>query len=180
MERLRCYCGTFSHLVAKLQWPQNTHFITQGWEDTSLPCSVLQWGICQSFSQRSFTLQVQIMHSKSVFALSILVDSRAASNFIDHDVVKRLNLSTQVLQCPLTVTTVYGGPIGIGFVTHCTAPIPLQVSALHNGSISLLVMGTKCPIILRFPFHDHQISWHNKEIPSDQNIVQNIRIRSEY
>lgn len=57
----------------------------------------------------------------------------------------------QLLQYLLMIHAVDGGPTVTSIATHCTAPLPLQISTLHHEFISPLVTVTKHLIILGFP-----------------------------
>ncbi|XP_053499534.1 uncharacterized protein LOC128619394 [Ictalurus furcatus] len=86
-----------------------------------------------------------------------LIDSGAAENFIDEQTARTLCLPIQALS-----------PIGGGVISHCTAPITMQASALHYETIALYVtVSTRHPIILGLPWlerHDPQISWAAKQV----------------
>lgn len=82
------------------------------------------------------------------------------------DTIMKLNIPTQSLQHHLKINAIDGGPIGNGTITVCANALLLQVSAVHQESISFPIT-TKHPIILGFHWmhlHDPEISWLNKEI----------------
>lgn len=82
--------------------------------------------------------------------------------------MSKLNIPTQLLPHSLHIHAIEGGSIRSGTITHCTQPLLLQVSVLHQECISFLVTITaKHQMILWFPWmqlHDSHISWADKEI----------------
>lgn len=90
-----------------------------------------------------------------------------AGNFIYRSLAKKLQLPLQPLQHPLKVQALNGGPIGRGSVNHCTEPITVSVSAMHQWNICLLMnVTTMFPMVLSFPWmqiHVPQISWKERE-----------------
>lgn len=65
---------------------------------------------------QSFTLNVQIKHSKNIFILPALIDPGADANIIDHDTATKLKLPMQPLQHPPKISSIDGGPIGTGTI----------------------------------------------------------------
>lgn len=103
-----------------------------------------------------------------LFAFTAIIDSGAAENFIDQETVTQLNIPMEPLPKPRKIQAIDGGPIGGGFITHRTLPLLLQVGALHQEYISLLItQSPKHPLILGFPWmeiHNPQLSWSDKQL----------------
>lgn len=86
------------------------------------PPHVPPWWVPLTVCQ-SFMLNVQIQHSDHLAVFSVLIDSRAPGNFIDHDTTTKLNIPTQPLQHPLRICANDGGPIGNGTFMLCIKPL---------------------------------------------------------
>lgn len=112
----------------------------------------------QFLSHQSFTLKVQIKHSS---VHSMLIDSRVAGNFMDHNTVMKLNITMQPLQHPLKICAIDGGPIEDRPAILCIKHLLLHVRTLHQEHISFhITITVKHPLILGFPWmhlHDPQI-----------------------
>lgn len=100
--------------------------------------------------------------------LTVLIDSGAAGRFIDQKTAQDLGFPVRPLLRPCHIQSIDGSPIGGGIISHCTAPLVLEVSALHQETIVLYV--TDCAqhsVILGLPWlelHNPQVSWADKEV----------------
>lgn len=101
----------------------------------------------------------------SQFQSPRMIDSGAAGTFIDQNIVKQLNIPTQLLPRHQKIQTIDGGHFG-----ECirTQPMCLNVSVLHQEYITLLItVSPGHPIILGLLWmeqHNPSISWSDKEI----------------
>ncbi|KAL0188522.1 hypothetical protein M9458_015621 [Cirrhinus mrigala] len=92
-----------------------------------------------------------------------LIDSGAASNFIDMDFVTTNRLP--VLSCapPVAVAALDGRPLGMGRIEHTTDDLTLCLEPRHQETIRFfLISSPRTPLILGYPWlnlHEPVISW---------------------
>lgn len=115
-----------------------------------MPCSNMV-SPPQFLSHPNSVLLVQITHLGNIFYITVLISPGAAGNFINHILSEKLQLSLQPLPHPLKAHALDGGPSRGGLVTHCTEPITLHFSAMHQKSISFLIVTTKFLVVVGFP-----------------------------
>lgn len=90
-------------------------------------------------------MKEQIM--AQISTLTALTDSTA--NLSDHVMAHWLNLQLHHLQCPCQISPFTGSPIGTGMLTHCSVPLTLHVSTMHQKNITFYVTNSpKHPPIL--------------------------------
>lgn len=98
----------------------------------------------------------------------MLIDSRVAGNFMDHNTIMKLSITMQPLQHPLKICAIDGGPIEDRPAILCIKHLLLHVRTLHQEHISFhITITVKHPLILGFPWmhlHDPQILSYEKEI----------------
>ncbi len=96
-----------------------------------------------------------------------MIDSGAALNLINKDIVTKFNIPTQLCTPPIRIRAIDDAPIGKG-ITHQTTTLTLNVGFLHQESITLYIVDSpKHEIILGQPWlsiHDPDISWHHGEL----------------
>lgn len=68
--------------------------------------------------------------SQQTILIQVLVDSGAADNFIDSNLVKLQDLPLVELPAPKKILAIDGSLLGV--VTHKTEPIKLTVSGTHH------------------------------------------------
>ncbi|KAK3509450.1 hypothetical protein QTP70_035100 [Hemibagrus guttatus] len=103
------------------------------------------------------------------FPVSALIDSGAAINIIDSNLVEKFHLPTIPCTPPLRVTAVNNQPIGKEEnLFHRAKPLELTFEFFHKEKLSFYVISSPAnPIILGLPWlqlHDPHISWRNKEL----------------
>uniref|UniRef100_A0A3B3RW46 DUF4939 domain-containing protein n=1 Tax=Paramormyrops kingsleyae TaxID=1676925 RepID=A0A3B3RW46_9TELE len=97
-----------------------------------------------------------------------LVDSGAAGNFINVQLVRRMNIPLQPLAQPLTIQGVTGERMADGVIHYRTVPLEMRVGALHLESLEVLVLPkTRDLLILGLPWlrqHNPHVDWVTGEI----------------
>ncbi|RXN17076.1 Retrotransposon-derived PEG10 [Labeo rohita] len=93
-----------------------------------------------------------------------MVDSGAALNLINKDIVEKYQIPIQPCTPPIKIKAIDDAFIGEG-ITHQTKTLTLKVGLLHQESITLYVADSpKHEAILGFPWlsvHDPDISWYH-------------------
>ncbi|KAI2665737.1 Retrotransposon-like protein 1 [Labeo rohita] len=96
-----------------------------------------------------------------------MIDSGAALNLINRDIVKKYNIPTQPCIPPIQIKAINDTLIDHG-IHHQTRTVTLQIGLLHQESITLYVVDSpKYEVILGFPWlsiHDPDISWFQGEL----------------
>lgn len=109
--------------------------------------------------------QIHIKYSSSFAALTALMDSGDAGNFIDHHMAKLLQSLLLPLSKPLCIHDI---DCGAGPIIHYTPTFVLHVIIQHKEIMSFLIMSTHAhPIILGMPWMEHHnpvISWTKQGI----------------
>lgn len=93
-KRLYDYCSNLPRRVSTFSEPAEGKATSS---NTSMVSHI------QLLALQSFTQNAQIKHGKNVFVHPVLIDSRAAANFIDHDMATQLKFPMQTLQNPLKI-----------------------------------------------------------------------------
>lgn len=88
-------------------------------------------------------LDVLLNLSESSHVPSAQIDSRAACNFLDNEVVQMFRIPTQGLLQPVSTEAIDGGIFGEGFGSTHTQSLELQVNTLHRETISFFVTRTQ-------------------------------------
>ncbi len=118
-------------------------------------------------SNKSLTLPIILRTDTLSLELTAMIDSGAALNLINKDIVTKFNIPTQLCTPPIRIRAIDDSPIGKG-ITHQTTTLTLNVGFLHQESISLYIVDSpKHEIILGHPWlsiHDPDISWHHGEL----------------
>ncbi|KAL0152509.1 hypothetical protein M9458_052232 [Cirrhinus mrigala] len=96
-----------------------------------------------------------------------MIDSGAALNLINKDIIKKYNIPTQPCIPPIQIKAINDTLIDHGI--HCqTKTLKLQIGLLHQENITLYVVDSpKYEVILGFPWlsiHDPAISWFHGEL----------------
>ncbi|KAL0170290.1 hypothetical protein M9458_034886, partial [Cirrhinus mrigala] len=116
---------------------------------------------------KSLTLPVTIRTDTLSLDLTAMIDSGAALNLINQDIVKKYNIPTQPCIPPIQIKAINDTLIDHG-IHHQTKTITLQIGLLHQESITLYVVDSpKYEVILGFPWlsiHDPDISWFQGEL----------------
>lgn len=109
------------------------------------------------------TLKAILHHSQTSVLITVLVDSGAAINLLDHRLTEELHLLLQPSTEPLRLMAINNRHIREGLITHHTALLMLQISALHFEEVTFYILSTPSnPIILGFPWLQRQnpvMSW---------------------
>lgn len=96
-----------------------------------------------------------------------MIDSGAALNLINKDIVTKYNIPIQPCTPPIKIKAIDDTLIGEG-ITHQTKTLTLNVGLLHQESITLYIVDSpKFEIILGHPWlsiHDPDISWYHGEL----------------
>ncbi|KAL0204545.1 hypothetical protein M9458_002563 [Cirrhinus mrigala] len=96
-----------------------------------------------------------------------MIDSGAALNLINKDIVEKYNIPIQPCTPPIKIKAIDDALIGEG-ITHQTKTLTLKVGLLHQESIILYVVDSpKHEALLGFPWlsvHDPDISWYHGEL----------------
>lgn len=96
-----------------------------------------------------------------------MIDSGAALNLINKDIVTKYNIPMQPCTPPIKIKAIDDTLIGEG-ITHQTKTLTLKVGLLHQESITLYIVDSpKLEIILGHPWlsiHDPDISWYHGEL----------------
>ena len=83
-------------------------------------------------------------------------------------IVKELNILVEELPNVFKAAVLDGGPVGAGTISKITKPIVVKTSALHQETLSFLVLEqSKFEIILGLPWlekHNPSISWSEHTI----------------
>jgi len=97
----------------------------------------------------------------------VLIDSGAALNLINKDIVKKYSLTTLPCVPTICITDVNNKPIE-GGVTRQTAPVQLQIELFHRESIYFYIIDSpRYEIILGYPWlstHGPVLSWNHGEL----------------
>ncbi|KAI2644715.1 Retrotransposon-derived protein PEG10 [Labeo rohita] len=124
----------------------------------------------QNFSvlqYKSLTLPVTIRTDTLSLDLTAMIDSGAALNLINKDIVKKYNIPTQPCIPPIQIKAINDTLIDHG-IHYQTKTVKLQVGLLHQENITLYVVNSpKYEVILGFPWlsiHDPAISWFQGEL----------------
>ncbi|KAL0173222.1 hypothetical protein M9458_033533, partial [Cirrhinus mrigala] len=124
----------------------------------------------QNFSilpYKSLTVPVTIRTDTLSLDLTAMIDSGAALNLINKDIVKKYNIPTQPCIPPIQIKAINDTLIDHG-IHHQTKTVRLQIGLLHQESITLYVVDSpKYEVILGFPWlsiHDPDISWFQGEL----------------
>ncbi|KAL0161331.1 hypothetical protein M9458_045056, partial [Cirrhinus mrigala] len=116
---------------------------------------------------KSLTLPVTIRTDTLSLDLTAMIDSGAALNIINKDIVEKFNIPTQPCIPPIRIKAINDTLIDHG-IHHQTKTVKLQVGLLHQENITLYVVDSpKYEIILGFPWlsiHDPAISWNQGEL----------------
>ncbi|KAL0154822.1 hypothetical protein M9458_049085 [Cirrhinus mrigala] len=120
-----------------------------------------------SLQYKSLTLLVTIRTDTLSLDLTAMIDSGAALNLINQDIVKKYNIPTQPCIPPIQIKAINDTLIDHG-IHHQTKTVTLQIGLLHQESITLHVVDSpKYEVILGFPWlsiHDPDISWFQGEL----------------
>ncbi len=102
-------------------------------------------------SNKSLTLPIILRTDTLSLELTAMIDSGAALNLINKDIVTKFNIPTQLCTPPIRIRAIDDSPIGKG-ITHQTTTLTLNVGFLHQESISLYIVDSpKHEIILGHP-----------------------------
>ncbi|XP_050959727.1 uncharacterized protein LOC127161112 [Labeo rohita] len=116
---------------------------------------------------KSLTLPVTIRTDTLSLDLTAMIDSGAALNIINKDIIEKFNIPTQPCIPPIRIKAINDTLIDHG-IHHQTKTVKLQVGLLHQENITLYVVDSpKYEIILGFPWlsiHDPAISWNQGEL----------------
>ncbi|KAL0179864.1 hypothetical protein M9458_025306 [Cirrhinus mrigala] len=116
---------------------------------------------------KSLTLPVTIRTDTLSLDLTAMIDSGAALNLINQDIVKKYNIPTQPCISPIQIKAINDTLIDHG-IHHQTKTVTLQIGLLHQESITLYVVNSpKYEVILGFRWlsiHDPDISWFQGEL----------------
>ncbi|KAI2647858.1 Transposon Tf2-9 polyprotein [Labeo rohita] len=120
-----------------------------------------------SLQYKSLTLPVTIRTDTLTLDLTAMIDSGAALNLINKDIVKKYNIPIQPCIPPIQIKAINDTLIDHG-IHHQTRTVKLQIGLLHQESITLYVVDSpKYEVILGFPWlsiHDPDISWFQGEL----------------
>ncbi|KAL0152968.1 hypothetical protein M9458_051721 [Cirrhinus mrigala] len=116
---------------------------------------------------KSLTLPVTVRTDTLSLDLTAMIDSGAALNLINKDIIKKYNIPTQPCIPPIQIKAINDTLIDHGI--HCqTKTLKLQIGLLHQENITLYVVDSpKYEVILGFPWlsiHDPAISWFRGEL----------------
>ncbi|XDV19520.1 hypothetical protein PO909_024978 [Leuciscus waleckii] len=118
-------------------------------------------------SNKSFTLPITLRTDTLSLELTAMIDSGAALNLINKDIVTKYNIPIQPCTPPIKIKAIDDTLIGEG-ITHQTKTLTLNVGLLHQESIILYIVDApKFEIILGHPWlsiHDPDISWYHGEL----------------
>ena len=98
-------------------------------------------------------------HQRQVQAM---IDSGAASDFLDLTLAKKLNIPTQLLPHPQAVTALDGRPLEPGKVTEATQSLRLTIFQHQQEETLYLIDSPEYPVILGHPWlcrHNPHIDW---------------------
>ncbi len=116
---------------------------------------------------KSFLIPVRLTTKDGPISLTALIDSGAALNLINKDIIKKYSLTTLPCVPTICITDVNNKPIE-GGVTRQTAPAQLQIGLFHRESISFYIIDSpRYEIILGYPWlstHDPVLSWNHGEL----------------
>ncbi|KAL0148225.1 hypothetical protein M9458_056457 [Cirrhinus mrigala] len=116
---------------------------------------------------KPLTLPVTVRTDTLSLDLTAMIDSGAALNLINKDIIKKYNIPTQPCIPPIQIKAINDTLIDHGI--HCqTKTLKLQIGLLHQENITLYVVDSpKYEVILGFPWlsiHDPAISWFRGEL----------------
>ncbi|KAI2647999.1 Transposon Tf2-9 polyprotein [Labeo rohita] len=120
-----------------------------------------------SLQYKSLTLPVTIRTDTLNLDLTAMIDSGAALNLINKNIVQKYNIPTQPCIPPIQIKAINDTLIDHG-IHHQTRTITLQIGLLHHEDITLYVVDSpRYEVILGFPWlsiHDPDISWFQGEL----------------
>ena len=120
-------------------------------------------------SDSGFFLPVTLAWGTREYQLKALVDSGAAGNFMDLSLARGLQIPSDSLATPLTVTALDGRPLGPGKVTLLTSPLRLSFNQ-HQEELSFhLIQSPELPVILGHPWllrHNPHLDWSSGAVLS--------------
>ncbi|XP_043101546.1 uncharacterized protein LOC122349531 [Puntigrus tetrazona] len=120
-------------------------------------------------SSRTLTLPFTILSNVKSVNLMAMIDSGAALNPINRNIIAKFNIPVQLCTPPIKIKAINNAFTGEG-IAHQTQTITLQVCLFHQESISLYVVDSpKHEIILGFPYlltHALNISWIDGKLTS--------------
>ncbi len=126
---------------------------------------------------KSFLIPVWLTTKDGPISLTALIDSGAALNLINKDIIKKYSLTTLPCVPTICITDVNNKPIE-GGVTRQTAPAQLQIGLFHRESISFYIIDSpRYEIILGYPWlstHDPVLSWNHGELTHWSEFVETI------
>lgn len=156
------YCGQAGHHIQHCSLRPPIHPTTSG---NQVSHSQLVSLYC-SFKCNAFALPIILQFSGLIFALTAIISSGAAGNFINQETVTQLNIPMEPLPKPRKIQVIDGGPIV--FITHRTLPLLLQAESSSRIYISLFITKSpKSPLILGLPWmeiHNPRLSWSAKQL----------------
>ncbi|KAL6488235.1 hypothetical protein MHYP_G00019760 [Metynnis hypsauchen] len=158
-ENLCLYCGRTGHRLANCsQHPSSSR---------TLEVSTL---FPNFESIGKMTVGVAISSGSEMYFVTALMDSGAAGNFIDADLVQRWKVPVEVINPPLDLRAVDDRPLVKGQVTEKTSLLTMRVGLVHEENINFYVIcSPKDPIILGYPWlvqHDPSIIWSKESTAS--------------
>ncbi|KAK3505820.1 hypothetical protein QTP70_019745, partial [Hemibagrus guttatus] len=116
----------------------------------------------------SLTIPVSLCLADRCVSVPALIDSGAAVNLIDGDLVEELGIPTIPCVPSLRIMAIDSQPIGGGSLTCQTELLEFQVGLFHRERLAFYVTSSPAnPVILGFPWlrrHDPQISWCTGEL----------------
>ncbi|KAK3559268.1 hypothetical protein QTP86_009932 [Hemibagrus guttatus] len=151
-ERCCLYCG-LSHLprtLGKRPVPHRQGRTVTGLTSTTSP------------SNSGLFLPITLTWGDQKHILQALIDSGAAGNFMDISLAKSLQIPTNSLPAPLTVTALDGRPLAPGKITHLTSPLDLSTYQHQERMCFHLIQSPEFPVILGYPWllqHNPHFDW---------------------
>ncbi|KAL1280048.1 hypothetical protein QQF64_014648 [Cirrhinus molitorella] len=120
----------------------------------------------------SLTISVKLSFGGTTISTTALIDSGAAGNFIDVQLVETYKIPQISCLSPIAVEALDGRPLGPGTIQSTTADLTLQTDPNHQERIRLFILPSpSTPVVLGYPWlllHNPSVAWadHTLTYPS--------------
>ncbi|KAK1791057.1 hypothetical protein P4O66_002101 [Electrophorus voltai] len=127
-----------------------------------------QQSVSDSLNLSMCKLPVMVKHQRHQLSASALADSGAVGNIMDWGFARRLWIKAISLPTPLSTWALEGGPVGVGFITHVTPCMLLEIRGGHVEQVSFYLLPCLShPVTLGLPWlraHKPHLHWSDNRV----------------